>query len=80
MTSNHEMPEGLSPKGEAAYDAIMACLKKHEATNTGGCRVFYSPQEWAERKETYGTKAELIVVHDGGDLVVRRGEDRAGRR
>jgi hypothetical protein len=39
-----------------------------EPVNTGGCRAFYSPQEWEEREEEYGLNADLIVVHDGGDL------------
>ena len=34
----------------------------------GGCRAFYSPKEWKERKEDYGLNSVLIVVHDGGDL------------
>jgi hypothetical protein len=62
------MPDGLSEKGKAAYHTIMAVLKKHEATDTGGCKSFYSPAEWRERGERYGTESELIVVYDGGDL------------
>ena len=33
----------------------------------GGCRTFYSPEEWAARGESYGRDSCLIVVHDGGD-------------
>jgi hypothetical protein len=33
----------------------------------GGCRTFYSPEEWRERGESYGRDSVLIVVHDGGD-------------
>lgn len=29
---------------------------------------FYTPQEWKERGEEYGTESELVVVHDGGYL------------
>jgi hypothetical protein len=32
-----------------------------------GYKVFYSPEEWAERGELYGKNSELIVMHDGGD-------------
>jgi len=69
MSNEHvACPTGLSPKGRKAYDAIMAVLKKHELTNTGGCKAFYAPKEWAARGETYGRGSELIVVYDGGDL------------
>jgi hypothetical protein len=37
------------------------------APSTGGCRTFYSPEEWTERGESYGRESCLIVVHDGGD-------------
>ena len=61
-------PANLSVEGKKAYNAIMAFLNKREMTFTGGCKAFYSPQEWQERGEQYGEGAELIVVHDGGDL------------
>jgi len=32
------------------------------------CRVFYSPQEWAERGELYGTGSLLVVVYDGASI------------
>lgn len=34
----------------------------------GGCRTFWTPKEWKDRGEQYGTEAVLIVVHDGGDM------------
>lgn len=34
----------------------------------GGCRAFYSPQEWQDRQELYGLDSHLIVCHDGGDF------------
>jgi hypothetical protein len=34
----------------------------------GGCPAFYTPEQWKERGETYGTESKLIVCHDGGDL------------
>lgn len=40
---------------------------------TGGCRAFYSPEEWGQRGEDYGTDSELVIVHDGGDLSVAGG-------
>lgn len=59
-------PENLSPEGNAAYDTILSFLKEIDLMYTGGCKVFYSPEEWKERGEQYGTKSHLVVVYDGG--------------
>lgn len=63
-----ERPAGLSDKGNAAYEAIVAFLTKNDLTYTGGCKAFYSPAEWKDRGEEYGLESLLIVCHDGGDL------------
>lgn len=39
-----------------------------QAPDPCGCRTFYTPQEWMERKEKYAEGAELIICHDGGDF------------
>lgn len=39
-----------------------------EGPYTGGCRTYYSPEEWRGRNEQYGTDSVLIVCHDGGDF------------
>lgn len=67
MDKNLEKPAGLSKLGEKAYDTIMAVLIEHGATETGGCKAFYSPAEWKARGERYGLGSELIIVYDGGD-------------
>ena len=59
-------PEGLSDAGTRAYDTIVRVLAEHDALQSGGCRVFYSPAEWKARGERYGQDAELIVIYDGG--------------
>lgn len=61
-----EMPEGLSEQGHRAHAVIMRVLTEGESTHTGGCKAFYSPQEWAARGEEYGTHSHLVVVYDGG--------------
>ncbi len=61
------MPKGLSPKARKAYETIVKFLKDREMTDTGGCKAFYSPQEWKGRGEQYGRDGILIVVYDGGD-------------
>jgi len=62
-----QRPDDLSDKGKQAHAAIVAFLEKHKLTYTGGCKAFYSPKEWEERKEDYGCDSVLVVVHDGGD-------------
>ena len=56
-------------------DACVSCggpKQSHDEfdglTYTGGCRAFYTPKEWRKRGERHGIDAELIIVHDGGDL------------
>ena len=62
-----EIPTGLSQKGRQAARVIVAFLKEKELTETGGCRVFYTPREWKARGEKYGTTSELVVVYDGAE-------------
>ena len=66
--SDLERPSNLSKAGNKAYDVIMAFLRQHDLTYAGGCKAFYTPEEWKSRGEQYGAKAELVVVHDGGDV------------
>jgi hypothetical protein len=61
------IPADLSPKGRKAAKAILAFLTENDMTDHGGGGKFYSPQEWEDRGEDYGTKSLLIVTHDGGD-------------
>lgn len=50
-------------------DAILAVARRYNPeADGGGCKAFYTPDEWKARKEKYGTDSVLIVVHDGGDL------------
>jgi len=63
-----ERPEGLSEKGNKAHEIVMEVLRKHRRTDTGGCKAFYSPEEWTDRGEKYGRESKLVVVHDGGDV------------
>lgn len=65
MNKHNARPEGLSKSGSKAYDLIMKVMGDPD---TGGCRTFYSPEEWKARGEQYGCSGELIVVYDGGDV------------
>ena len=64
----NKRPEDLDADGNAAYDALISFLKENDSLETGGCVTFYSPQEWADRGESYGLHSVLIVAHDGGDV------------
>ncbi len=66
--NDFDMPEGLSADGVKAYEAIKKHLNSFDGLETGGCKAFYSPTEWAARGEPYGKGSVLIVVYDGGDL------------
>lgn len=71
-------PPGLTRRGQQAYDIIRQFLHdfgrvagdpdESGLEYTGGCRTFYSPQEWQSRGEYGGERAVLIVVYDGGDV------------
>lgn len=63
-----DMPPGLNDAGQRAHKIIVEYLKRHDLTHTGGCKAFYSPAEWKDREEKYGTDGHLIVVYDGGDM------------
>ena len=68
LPSDLACPSGLSPRGQKAWHVITCWLEASDLTYTGGCKAFYSPQEWKARGETYGRESELVVVYDGGDL------------
>jgi hypothetical protein len=63
-------PDGLSELGKAAIEIIFKCSSRYleGEISGGGCKAFYSPDEWKERGEQYGKGCVLIVCHDGGDL------------
>lgn len=65
-SSEWPVPEGLSPLGQQAAEKIVAFLVKSDATYHGGGGRFYTPDEWADRGESYGRDSLLIVTHDGG--------------
>lgn len=64
--SKWPIPDGLSPLGRRAAETILAFLSEHDATNHGGGGRFYTPAEWRDRGEAYGTDSLLIITHDGG--------------
>lgn len=70
--ANLEIPDGLSPEGRKAAELLLELAGEVAAEFDRpihvGCRTFYTPAEWVRRGETYGSAAELIVVHDGGDF------------
>ena len=71
--SNLTAPATLSKKGKEAVQKVLDVMAKHglDATKedfTGGCRAFWTPEEWAARGEEYGRKSVVVVVHDGGDV------------
>lgn len=70
MSDDLQTPDGLNRLGRIAVQVILETAKKvlEREVLTGGCKAFYSPEEWEDRGEAYGLNSKLIVVHDGGDL------------
>lgn len=60
-------PEGLDAAGEKAYKVIMAFLKARKLTYVQQ-KAFYSPAEWKERGEQYGTESKLVIVIEGAEM------------
>lgn len=60
----------LTGRARKAADAIVGFLRDHRGgpPSGGGCRAFYSAEEWRERGERYCCDAVLVLVFDGGDL------------
>lgn len=56
----------LKSEGLKAAEAILAVMRKHGEPHSGGCKCFYTPEEWEARGEEYGVNSVLIVCHDGG--------------
>lgn len=67
MDNNEDFarPDNLSTEGNKAYDIVKQYLIDNKLTFTGGCKLFYSPQEWNERGESHGLTSVLVVVYDG---------------
>jgi len=55
-----KIPTGLNDLARKTAQTILETIGPE--IDTGGCRLFYSPQEWKERGEEYGLKSLLIVV------------------
>ena len=51
---------------QAVYEVLVDLLGKEP--DCGGCRTFYSMDEWKARGEKYCLGAEVIVCHDGGEV------------
>jgi len=66
MSDDFKIPAELSEGGKKAAEAIRQLLGPH--AYGGGCRAFYSPEEWHDRGERYGCESVLVLCHDGGDL------------
>jgi hypothetical protein len=67
--SHYDIPKGLSPPVREVAKAIVSAANTFAGRTTKGAgKSFYSPEEWALKGEDFGTNAELIVTHDGGDL------------
>lgn len=60
------IPAGLSRDGRKAAEVITQYLVEKGIAHHGGGGKFYTPAEWADREELYGTDSLLVITHDGG--------------
>jgi hypothetical protein len=67
LSKDWDIPEGLSTLGLLAAEAFRQQAVQQGLTHAGDCKVFYSPEEWRERGESYGAESELVVVYDGSE-------------
>lgn len=60
----------LRGKAKTVANGVVKFLTERygAAPDGGGCKAFYSPREWKDRGEDYGTDSVLVLCHDGGDL------------
>lgn len=72
-----EIPKNLSPEAQKAAEFIRDFCHEKGYNDTGGERVFYSPQEWRELGHSVNDKVLLIVIHEGGmqQYIVRETPD-----
>lgn len=61
----------LTGEALAVASAIREFMRGEDALYNGGCKAFYSAEEWKARREEYGTDSVLILCHDGGELSYR---------
>lgn len=62
------IPDGLCEEGVSAAKIIKVLVEKHDLSGQAPYRDFYTPAEWRERGEEYGSESLLVIMHDGGDI------------
>lgn len=70
MARNDFSTEHMSGKAKTIANGIVKWMTERygEAPDGGGCKAFYTAQEWKARGEDYGRGSLFILCHDGGDL------------
>lgn len=59
----------VQPARDVAYHILEAAgLVMGRAPYTGGCRTFYTPEEWKEKENYEVTNELLFICHDGGEF------------
>jgi len=66
----HDLYTGhLNPTQQKVANEIMSVVRTYTGgLYTGGCKAFYTPEQWKDRGEQFGLYSILIVCHDGGDF------------
>jgi hypothetical protein len=62
-----DIPTGLTRKARNLIHKIREYAKDRKWDSGGHRKIFYSPEEWRERGEHFGTNAAFVILHECGD-------------
>ena len=63
-----KIPTPLKREGRRAAKIIRDYCQTHDLGSSE--RMFYSPREWTDRGEQYGTESLLVIVHEACDASI----------
>lgn len=63
-----DVPDNATEEQKTLCKLITSWCVDRKLVSTGGCKVFYTAEDWLNRGQVYGREATLIIAHDGGDM------------
>lgn len=66
MDEGYKIQQGMTSEQRKVRAVVMRTMGSK--AYSGGCRAFYTPEEWKAKGERFGTESVLVLVHDGGTL------------
>lgn len=68
LESELDIPEALSSDMRCIIRGLRYWLLNRGDAFTGGCKAFWTPDEWRDNGYGVNSKVECVIVHDGGSL------------